>query len=87
MSMDEEEMMALAEVSFAEEYLRQIELINLKFSEKVRVFKGPKIRGKRTFFCKFYQKITSGKSSSSMCRQYEDTYSAGSMRTHILQAV
>jgi len=38
MSLEEEEMMALAEVSFAEEYLRQIELINLKFSEKVRVF-------------------------------------------------
>jgi hypothetical protein len=47
--MEEEEMTALVEVSFAEEYLRQIELINLKFSEKVRVFKGNKILKKKNF--------------------------------------
>ena len=65
MSMEEEEMTALVEVCFAEEYLRQIELINLKFSEKVRVFMGNKIL-KTKISRKFYQKITSGKSSSSI---------------------
>ena len=57
MNMEEEEMMALAEVSFAEEYLRQIELINLKFSEKVRVFKRAKFsKKKQHFFVRFIRR-------------------------------